>query len=76
MNQIHAFLFLIAFPIIASADTFDIGGRTITIPSPAGYVRVTNDMPTVKRIVDQMVDQSNDMLAFYIRRDFQRSFNH
>ena len=48
------------------ADSFDIGGRLIEVPTPIGFVRVTSDMAEVKRLSDQIVDPVNDTLAFYI----------
>lgn len=57
---------LLCFPLSSQADLFDLGGRTIEIPAPAGYVRVADDMPELKRLADQLTDSLNDTLAFYI----------
>lgn len=54
----------VALPAIS--DTFNIGGKMIDIPAPSGYTRVTDEMPELKRLLDQMVDPLNDTLAFYI----------
>ena len=50
------------------AEPFELGGRTLEIPAPDGYVKVTDDMRKLKRLSDQFVDPLNDPLAFYIPR--------
>lgn len=50
------------------AEPFELGGRTLEIPAPEGYVKVTDDMRELKRLSDQLVDPLNDTLAFYIPR--------
>lgn len=50
------------------AEPFELGGRTLEIPAPEGYVKVTDDMRELKRLSDQFVDPLNDTLAFYIPR--------
>lgn len=48
------------------AESFDIGGKEITIPPPDGYVRVTKEMGAVYRVNQKMFDPMNDLLAYYI----------
>jgi len=52
---------------IFAADTFLINGKEIVVPAPEGFVRVTDDMTAVKKIVQQMADPMNDTLAYYIK---------
>jgi len=49
-----------------AADTFTINGREIAVPAPQGFVRITDDMTAVKRVVQLMADPVNDTLAYYI----------
>ena len=69
MKTILNFFAIIVVVQSLHADTFDIGGSKINVPSPSGYVRITDDMPAVKRLVEQMADPLNDTLAFYIPED-------
>ncbi len=51
------------------AESYDIGGKKITIPVPNGYVRVTEEMDAVYRLHHfsmQTVDPKSDLLASYI----------
>jgi hypothetical protein len=66
MNPMRYILAILASAICLHADSIDIGGKLIEVPSPAGFVRVTPDMTEVKRLSDQMIDPVNDTLAFYI----------
>ena len=54
--------------MFARADTFEIGGKTIVVPVPQGFVRVTEGMPAVHRFFEQIAaaDPANDTLASYI----------
>jgi len=58
-------LFLQSFSVL-TAETFSINGNEISVPSPAGFVRVTDDMTAVAKMVQQMNDSMNDTLAYYI----------
>ncbi len=60
-----ALLLLQSLPALA-ADTFTINGKEIVVPVPEGYVRATDDMSAVMKIVRQMDDPMNDTLAYYI----------
>lgn len=51
---------------MSAADTFTINGNEITVPEPKGFVRITDDMSGVAKVVEQMVDPMNDTLAYYI----------
>jgi hypothetical protein len=48
------------------ADKFVIHDREITIQAPEGFVLVTDEMPEVKKIVEQISDNLNDTIAYYI----------
>ena len=48
------------------ADSFKVGSKSIEIPAPKGFVRVTPKMGKVKRFFDQLVDPANRTLANYI----------
>lgn len=64
-NIAIALLLLQSLSLFA-ADTFTINGRDITVPAPQGFVRITEDMTAVERVVQQMADPMNDTLAYYI----------
>ena len=60
---------LMAIPsIFVRADTFEVGGKTIVVPVPQGFVRVTEDMIAVNSICEQVAaaDPANDTLASYV----------
>ncbi|WP_417386757.1 hypothetical protein [Gimesia sp.] len=59
-------LLLCCFHSTVSADSFTIGDKTIEVPAPAGYVRVTPEMGDVYRLARSLVDPANDLLAYYI----------
>ena len=52
----------------ARADTFEIGGQTIVVPVPQGFVRVTEDMTFINLLCEQQMaaDPANDTLACYM----------
>jgi hypothetical protein len=54
---------------IVTAETFTINGKTLTVPAPKGFVRVTDDMSAVIRLAQQQADADpyNDTLAYYIK---------
>ncbi len=63
-------LLLLAFSVSTlAADPIEVGGQRLEIPPPAGFVAITEAMPLVKRLADQMTDPVNDTLAFYIAED-------
>ena len=51
-----------------AADSYTINEREITVPTPNGFVRVTDNMTAVKRLIQQMADPTNDTLAYYIEQ--------
>ena len=53
-------------PLVHADDVFQLSGEEITVPVPEGYVRVTEEMSGVTRVVKQMGDTMNDTLACYI----------
>ena len=67
MKNLRAILSVILLAASAqAADTFNINGKDIIVPAPKGFVRVTDEMIVVKRLVQQMQDPVNDTLAYYI----------
>lgn len=67
MKNLCAILYLILLAASAqAADTFNINGKDIIVPAPKGFVRVTDEMTDLKRLVQQMQDPVNDTLAYYI----------
>lgn len=48
------------------ADKFVIHEKEITIQAPKGFVLVTDEMPEVKKIAEQIADNLNDTIAYYI----------
>lgn len=66
MKKALVTILLIFITASANAETFDIGGKDLVIPSPQGYSRVTQEMNAVYRLSLQMADLKNDQLAYYI----------
>ena len=68
MKTTSIILSLISFCIasLCHADTFILAGKPIEVPTPEGFVKVTEDMPMVYKLVQQLVDPGNEMLAYYI----------
>lgn len=67
MRNLRAILSVILLAASAqAADTFNINGKDIIVPAPKGFVRVTDEMTELKRLVQQMQDPVNDTLAYYI----------
>ena len=56
-------------PALIRADVFDVGGETVVVPDPNGFVRVNKNMVMLRRYLKQVAaaDTSNDTLAVYIR---------
>ena len=70
MKRIFILLLLLSFLSPAAlSDSYNIGGTEISIPAPAGYVRVTPQMGTVYRYLMQLQDQQNDILAYFILQE-------
>ena len=65
-THIISITLLLLSVMTAQADTFTINGRSIIVPAPHGFVRVTDEMTAVQKIVRQMTDPMNDTLAYYI----------
>lgn len=62
-------LFICAFFLATSAqasDTFAINEKYIIVPAPEGFVRVTDKMIGLKRVLDHIQDPGTDTLAHYI----------
>ena len=61
---------LLAFLLLTfsarTADTFTINGKEIIVPPPKGFVRVTDNMPELNKLLQKRVDSANDTLGFYI----------
>lgn len=68
MNKysISVSLFSILAVSTALADTFTFNGKEITVPVPEGFVRITDEMTGVSKLVEHMADPMNDTLAYYI----------
>lgn len=65
-TQFSLVLIFLTLSTSVFAESFDIGGKEITIPAPSGYVLVTKEMDAVHRLSMQMADPMNDLLAYYI----------
>jgi len=61
-----AFSLLLCTICVEARDSFVINKDEITVPPPKGFVRVTDEMTTVKSILQLMDDPTNDTLAYYI----------
>lgn len=48
------------------ADTIEVGLRKLVIPSPHGFTRATDQMPSIYKLQLQTDDGRNEKLAFYI----------
>jgi hypothetical protein len=59
-------LLTIAMMAMSHAKTLQVGGRSLTVPEPEGFVEVTPDMPELYGITRKMVDPDNETLAFHI----------
>ena len=61
-------LLMAATSMFARTHTFEVAGKTIVVPVPQGFVRVTEDMTAVNRLCEQVAaaDPANDTLASYI----------
>ncbi len=59
-------LLLLSSLSLSAADTFTISGKDISVPQPEGFVRITDEMVAVSKLVQQMADPVNDTLAYYI----------
>lgn len=66
MKNILSIILILILTESVFADTFSVGGKQLDIPSPQGFLRVTEKMDAVYRISLQMVDPMNDQLAYYI----------
>jgi len=62
---VASFLFPL-FAVVVFAEDFYVGETKLSIPPPAGYVRVTPEMDAVHRLIMQMSDPMNDLIAYYI----------
>ncbi len=65
-KQFVLILFFLTINTSVCAESFDIGGNQIILPTPEGYVQVTQEMDAVHRLSMQMTDPMNDLLAYYI----------
>lgn len=50
-------------------DSFRFGDQEIFVPPPPGFVRVTNEMTAVAKLVQHMEDPVNETLAYYIHEE-------
>ena len=68
MKNILVILLLLTINRSVYADTFNVGGKDLNIPSPQGFSRVTEQMPIVYMFgqLRNSKDQTFDMLAIYI----------
>ncbi len=67
-KQLTLLVLLVSLNTVAFAESFEIGGKEITVPAPDGYVRVTKEMGDTYRLSQQMADPMNDILAYYISK--------
>ena len=66
MKRTLVAIILVFIAGIAYADSFNIGGKDVVIPSPSGFSIITQEMNAVYRLSLQMADSKNDQLAYYI----------
>jgi len=66
MKCIFAPILIFTISISTYAETFNIEGTELLIPSPSGFTRVNKQMDAVYRLSLQMADPKNDLLAYYI----------
>ncbi len=66
MKKTLTAILLIFFTGSAYAETFNVGGNELVIPSPQGFSRITQQMDAVYRMSLQVADPKNDQLAYYI----------
>jgi hypothetical protein len=65
-SQFSILLILLTLSTSVFAESFNIAGKEVTVPTPDGYVLVTKEMDAVYRLLMQMADPMNDLLAYYI----------
>ena len=56
----------IALMAISNAKTLQVGGRSLEVPEPDGFVEVTPEMPGLYGITRGIVDPDNETLAYFI----------
>ncbi len=56
----------IAMMAISNAKTLQVGGRSLEVPEPDGFVEVTPEMPGLYGITRGIVDPDNETLAYFI----------
>jgi hypothetical protein len=66
MKSLYASFIASLFAVSALGDTFTINERNVAVPTPDGFVRVTDEMHELQRYIQQLHDPQNDTLAFYI----------
>ncbi len=67
-SGIFSILFFLFFAKLVCADTFDVGGKNINIPSPPGFVPITKAMDGAYRLSQRMSNPRTDQLALYISK--------
>lgn len=70
IRTLIVFVFLIQNTIV-NADVFNVAGKSIEIPTPEGYVRVTKEMDALYRVIQQAEEPLNEKLALYISKKYQ-----
>ena len=68
MKITQTILLFIILTLSANTKPFAIGGETLEIPSPKGFILVTSQMDALNRLVLQLTDPANDQLAYYITK--------
>lgn len=67
-SGIFSVIFFLFLAKSVCADTFDVGGKNINIPSPPGFVPITKTMDGVYRLSQQMSNPRTNQLALYISK--------
>lgn len=73
MNALTTFLLGISMITIGNAKTLQVGGRSLTIPEPAGFVEVTPEMLSLFSATRKLEDPDNESLAYYIPEEMEEA---
>ena len=66
MKKTLVFLFISPQFVIAATTTIDVGGTSIIIPYPKGFVPVTAEFVTLKKVLDSLTPSTNKRFSSFI----------
>ncbi|MDH5179035.1 MAG: hypothetical protein OEZ39_16640 [Gammaproteobacteria bacterium] len=69
MKYLVTSIAILVLSATAYADNFTLGEQTFNIPQPKEFHRLTKDMDPAYRLIQQIIDQRNDRLGYYISKN-------